>query len=200
MLAEGEALQVSFLPYRCMKFPPVVTRQMSNLASWQMSNLANLADVKSGDFGRCQIWQIWQMSNLAILADVKFGNFGRCKIWQFWRMSNLAILADFKTQNASLFPLHAMFCHDCPLTVRLASMQWNLANKKKKTWRDSAPIDMFLSAVSVLVVPRVSSEVPEGLMNYPVFPLCNLRKKGNDLEFEAAANKLCKIKPFILSN
>ena len=40
--------------------------------------------------------------------------------------------------------------------------------KQKKTWRDSATIDMFLSAVSVLVVAQLSSEVPEGLMNYPV--------------------------------
>jgi len=62
-----------------------------------------------------------------------------------------------------------MFLHDCPLTVKLASTQWNFANKKKEeTWRDSAPIDMFLSAVSVLVVVQLSSEVPEGLLNYPV--------------------------------
>ena len=40
--------------------------------------------------------------------------------------------------------------------------------KQKKTWRDSAPIDMFLSAVSVLVVVQLSLEVPKGLMNYPV--------------------------------
>ena len=33
------------------------------------------------------------------------------------QMSNLAILAESKTQNASLFPVHAMFRHDCPLTV-----------------------------------------------------------------------------------
>jgi len=45
-------------------------------------------------------------------------------------MSNLAILADSKTQNVSLFPVHAMFRHDCPLTVKLASTQWNLAKKK----------------------------------------------------------------------
>jgi hypothetical protein len=75
-------------------------------------------------------------------------------------MSNLAILADSKTQNASLFSVHAMFSHYCPLTVKLASTPWNLVNKKN-TWRDSAPIDMFLSAVSVLVVVQLSSEVPE---------------------------------------
>ena len=39
---------------------------------------------------------------------------------------------------------------------------------KKKPWRDSIPIDMLLSAVSVLVVEQPSSEVPEGLLNYPV--------------------------------
>jgi hypothetical protein len=81
-------------------------------------------------------------------------------------MSNLAILVDSKTQNASLSPVHAMFHHDCPLMVKLASTQWNLINKK--TWRDSAPIDMFLSAVSVSVVVQLSSEVLEGLMNNPV--------------------------------
>jgi hypothetical protein len=83
-------------------------------------------------------------------------------------MSNLAILADSKTHNAFIFPVHAMFRHDCPLTVKLASTQWNLVNKKK-TWRDSAPIDMFLSAVPVVVVVQLSSEVPEGLMNNPVY-------------------------------
>jgi len=34
--------------------------------------------------------------------------------------------------------------------------------------RDSLPIDMLLSAVSVLVIAQSSSEVPEGLMNNPV--------------------------------
>jgi hypothetical protein len=34
--------------------------------------------------------------------------------------------------------------------------------------RDSLPIDMLLSAVSVLVVAQWSSEVPERLMNNPV--------------------------------
>ena len=42
------------------------------------------------------------------------------------------------------------------------------STKKKKTWRDSLPIDM-LSAVSVLVVAQSFSEIPEGLMNNPVF-------------------------------
>ena len=40
---------------------------------------------------------------------------------------------------------------------------------KKKTWRDSLPIDMLFFAVSVLVVAQSSSEIPEGLMNNPVY-------------------------------
>jgi len=40
---------------------------------------------------------------------------------------------------------------------------------QKKTWRDSLPIDTLLSAVSVLFVAQSSSEIPEGLMNNPVF-------------------------------
>jgi hypothetical protein len=62
-----------------------------------------------------------------------------------------------------------MFRHECPLAVKPASTPRDL--DKKKTWRDSLPIDMFLSAVSVLVVAQPSSEVPEGLTNYPVYVL-----------------------------
>ena len=35
--------------------------------------------------------------------------------------------------------------------------------------RDSLPIDMLLSALSFLVVAQSSSEVPEGIMNNPVY-------------------------------
>ena len=57
---------------------------------------------------------------------------------------------------------------------------------KKKTWRDSLPIDMLLSAVSVLVVAQSCSEFPEGLMNNPVFKyvtvtLCCMLMAGNEL-------------------
>jgi hypothetical protein len=75
-----------------------------------------------------------------------------------------------KTQNAFLFPVHAMFRHDCPPPpkqgVKPASTPRRLV--QKKTWRDSLSIDMLLSAVSVLVVAQWSSEIPEGLMNNPV--------------------------------
>jgi hypothetical protein len=82
-----------------------------------------------------------------------------------------SVLAYFKTQNAFLFPILAMFRHDCPLAAKPASTPRRLVHKK--TWRDSLTTDMLLSAVPVLVVAQPSSEVPEGLMNYPV--VCELR-------------------------
>jgi len=78
-----------------------------------------------------------------------------------------AVLANSKTQNAFLFLVHAMFRHDCPLAVKPAFTPQRLV--LKKTWRDSLPTDMLLSAVFVLVVAQPSLEIPEGLMNYPVY-------------------------------
>jgi hypothetical protein len=78
-------------------------------------------------------------------------------------------LANSKTQNAFVFFVHAMFRHDCPLAVKSASTPRRLVHRR--TWRDSVSIDVLLSAVSVLVVAQPSWEIPEGLMNYPVFLL-----------------------------
>jgi hypothetical protein len=71
-----------------------------------------------------------------------------------------SVLANSSTQNAFLFPVHAMFRHDCPLAVKPTSTPWRLEHTKK-TWRDFLPTDMLLSAVSVLVVAQPRSEVPE---------------------------------------
>jgi hypothetical protein len=79
-----------------------------------------------------------------------------------------SVLANSETQNAFLFPVHTMFHHDCPLVVKNASMPWHLVHQKKNR-RDSLPIDMPLSAVSVLIVAEPSSEVLEGLTNYPEY-------------------------------
>jgi hypothetical protein len=59
-----------------------------------------------------------------------------------------------------------MFRRDDPLSGKPASTPRLLV--QKKTWRDSVPIDMLLSAVPVLVAAQPSSKIPEGLMNYPV--------------------------------
>jgi hypothetical protein len=76
-----------------------------------------------------------------------------------------SVLVNSKTQNAILFPVHAVFHHNCPLAVKPASTPQHLVHKKLG---DSLPIDMILYAVPGLVVAQLSSEVPEGLMNCPV--------------------------------
>src|SRR5215468_5661382 len=78
-----------------------------------------------------------------------------------------SVLANSKKQNAFLFIVSAIFRHECPLAVEPASTPRPLL--QKKNWRDSLPIDMLLSAVSVLVVAQSSSKIPEGIMNNPVY-------------------------------
>src|SRR5215510_13786339 len=78
-----------------------------------------------------------------------------------------SVLANSKKQNAFLFTVNAIFRHDYPLALEPASTPRPLV--QKKTWRDSLPIDMLLSTVSVLVVAQSSSEIPEGIMNNPVY-------------------------------
>ena len=82
------------------------------------------------------------------------------QLTQFWQMPRI--------QNAFLFIVNAIFRHDYPLAVEPASTPRPL-ERKKKTWRDALSINMLLSAVSVLVVAQSSSEIPEGLMNNPVY-------------------------------
>ena len=64
--------------------------------------------------------------------------------------------------------MNAIYLHDYPVAVEPGSTPRPLV-QKKETWRDSLPIDMLLSAVSVLVVAQSSSDIPEGLMNNPVY-------------------------------
>jgi hypothetical protein len=61
----------------------------------------------------CPILQVLDMSTLGNAADVNF-------------------LANSKTQNAFLFPVHAMFRHDCLLAVKPASTPWSIVHKN--TW------------------------------------------------------------------
>ena len=77
------------------------------------------------------------------------------------------VLANSKTQNAFLFNVNAIF-HQSRLPPSGGTWKYVKVTSKKKTWRDSLPIDMLLSALSVLVVAQSISEIPEGLMNNPV--------------------------------
>jgi len=82
----------------------------------------------------CPTLQVLDMSTLGDAADVN--------------------LANSKIQNAFLFPVRAMFCHDCPLAVKAASMARCLV-QKKKPWRDSLLlICSFLLCLSLLLRSR----------------------------------------------
>ena len=76
-----------------------------------------------------------------------------------------SVLANSKTQNTFLFTVNAIFSR---LPPSGETSKYAMVSSTKKTWSDSVPIDMLLSAVSVLVVAQSSSEIPEGLMNNPV--------------------------------
>ena len=80
-----------------------------------------------------------------------------------------------KFQDTERFLIHCSR-HFPSLAVELASTPRPLV--QKKTLRDSLPIDMLLSAVSVLVDAQSSSEVPEGLMNNPVYNVQTLYPVG----------------------
>ena len=70
-----------------------------------------------------------------------------------------SVLANSKTQNAFLFTVNAIFLHDYTIAVEPGSTPRPLV--PKKTWRDSLPIDMLLSATSILVY-AVEFGNPEG--------------------------------------
>ena len=78
-----------------------------------------------------------------------------------------SILANSKTQNAFLCTVNAIF-RQSRLPPSGGTWKYAKAPGTKKTWRDSLPIDMLLSAVSVSVVAQSTLEILEGLMNNPV--------------------------------
>jgi hypothetical protein len=75
---------------------------------------------------------------------------------------NLLSFGKFQDRTLS-YPILSMFQHDWPLVVKSASSLWHLL--PTQTWRDSLPIDLLLTAVSVLVVALPRLEVLEGLTN-----------------------------------
>jgi len=54
----------------------------------------------------------------------------RCSICPPLVTMQMSILQNSKTHNAFLFPVHAMFRHDCLLAVKPASTPWRLVQKK----------------------------------------------------------------------
>ena len=67
----------------------------------------------------------------------------------------------------------------------------NRARDVKKNGRDSLPIDMLPLAASVLVVGQPSSEIPEGLMNYPVYTSTKSCKKPRTENSYSLLSSVC---------
>ena len=77
-----------------------------------------------------------------------------------------------KFQDTERFLIHCARYFSSRLPPSGGTCKYAKAPSTKTTLRDPLPIDMLLSAVSVLVVAQSSSEVPEGLMNNPVIYDC----------------------------
>ena len=102
------------------------------------------------------------------------------QLTQFWQIPR------HRTLSYSLWT--PFFVTIPPLAVEPGSTPRPIV--QKKTWRDSLPIDMLLSAVSVLVVAQSSSEIPEWLLNNPVYQWQSMQnehhmflEEGLDWEF-----------------
>ena len=84
-----------------------------------------------------------------------------------------------KFQDTERFLIHCARHFSLRLPPSGGICKYAKARSTKKNFERLLPIDMLLSAVSVLVVAQSSSEVPEGLMNSPVFlqcdPLCSVK-------------------------
>jgi len=164
MSTEGETLKVSVLPYRCSIYwlwglLTKVSRTRSTVSADGPGRPLRYAAHRQP---LCWNFAYHSRIVLSVGGSVRYmvRNL-RCTV------TIDSVLAHTKTHNAFLFTVHAIFRHDYPLAVEPASTPRPLV--QKKTLRDSLPIDMLLSAVSFLVVAQSSSEVPEGLMDNPVY-------------------------------
>jgi len=79
------------------------------------------------------------------------------------------LLSFGKFQDTERFLIHCERHFSSRLRPSCGTCKYTKAPSTKKTWTDSLSIDMLLSAMSVLVVAQSSSEIPEGLMNNPVY-------------------------------
>jgi hypothetical protein len=168
MSTEGETLQVSVLPYRCSIYPPLVTywapdkhlsHTLDSLGWWPQP----VCSFRSAQAATVLEFHI-PLTNFFV------------RRWFFAIHGLKPPLHHHNWLSFGKFQDAEHFLIPCPLHVlsRLPPISETcryatVPSTHKETWRDSLPIDVLLSAVSVLVVAQPSSEIPEGLMNYPVY-------------------------------
>ena len=104
-------------------------------------------------------------------------------------------LRNFRTRREH-FLIHCACHFSSRLPPSGGTCKYAKAPSTKTILRDSLPIDMLLSALSFLVVAQSSPEVPEGLMNNPVFifllritlPVITLLQAFRHSKFEVTYN------------
>jgi len=164
MSTEGETLQVSVLPYRCSicwllrapdkRFSHTLDslgrwpRPASSFRSAQAATLLEFHVPLTNCFVRR--WFCAVHGPKPPLHRHNWLSFG-------------------KFQDTERFLIHCARHFSSRLPPSGGTCKYAKAPSTKKTLRDSLPIDMLLSALSFLVVAQSSSEVPEGLMNNPVY-------------------------------
>ena len=91
-----------------------------------------------------------------------------CGTWSETSITQSQLTQCGKFQDTERFLIHCERHFSSRLPPSGGTWKYAKPPSTKKTWRDSLPIDMLLSAVSVLVVAQSISEILEGLMNNPV--------------------------------
>jgi hypothetical protein len=179
MLTEGETLPVSVLPYRCSICPPLVTyrapdkrysRTLDSLGRW-LRPACTFCSAQAATLLECRV----PLTNCFVRSWF-------CAVHGPKRplhRHNLLSFGKFQDTERFLIPCPRHVLSWLPLVVKPASTPRCLVHKKK-AWRYSPPTDMLLTAVHVLFVEQLSSEVPEELMNYPVHINLNIVLRHTD--------------------
>jgi hypothetical protein len=109
----GYPIAVKYIIYHIYR---VIHKSLRDFRPLRYSNRDGNAEGEHINRGRdtpsfCPTLQVIDMSTLGDAADVKFGN--------------------FEDTERFLFPVHAMFRHDCPLAIKPASTPRRLVHKKQ---------------------------------------------------------------------
>jgi len=120
-----------------------VTRTHNEMENPQIWFISLMIGCRGGVFFVARYPPSWQVGT--------FFFYFKGTVFQFWQIPR---------QSAFLFPVHAMFRHDCPLAVKPANTPRSLIRPppppQKKAWSDSSPIHMlFLLCFPWLVGSRV---------------------------------------------
>jgi hypothetical protein len=168
MSTEGETLQVSVLPYRCSICPPLVKYRAPDKRFSHMLDSLSRWPWPACSFHSAQAVTVLEFHVLPTNCFVHR--------WFCVLRGPKPLLHHHNWLGFGKFQDAERFLIPCPRHV-LSQLSPSgetckyatVPSTQKKTWRDSLPIDMLLSAVSVLLVAQLSLEVLDGLVNYPVY-------------------------------